>query len=433
MKKIYYKLSMIQSSPLRIGNGNSEDTDSDLMTDSRDLPFIPGSSLAGVLREQLLLCCGSEDGEEKAQKLFGNVTVSRENDKAASMESRILISDAVLPPDADPDNVKITRRDGVGLDEWGTAVPGAKFDFEVAETELPYTAVIEWSGDEAQEKDEVETILEPLMKRAAAGLTFGARTTRGYGKMQVSVLKKEFCFPEDLEKWLLFDAFQEIAFSDGKELSAGHGSEETVVTVSLKMKGSFAVNVRTTTSDPEPDGTIPDVVPMMSRKEFPVIPGTSISGAFRHHMHDILRESGIQGITASDIDYLYGVDQSKNEHSRSKLRFSEMEVMGGGACTVTRNAVDRFTAAPRNKGLYTVKLWHGGDGSFSIRFYRDTVSKNLLQLLAACITDLHYGLLTFGGGSGVGRGCAAVTKIMVNETDVTDRLQKCDMDMLEVL
>ena len=90
MKKIYYKLSMYQKSPLRIGNGDSDNTDSDLMTDSRNLPFIPGSSLAGVLREQLVICFGTEKGEEKAQKLFGNIKISSEaGEKAEITESHL--------------------------------------------------------------------------------------------------------------------------------------------------------------------------------------------------------------------------------------------------------------------------------------------------------------------------------------------------------
>ena len=47
MQKMYYKLTFSQTAPLRISNGDVENTDSDLMLDSRGLPFIPGSSIAG--------------------------------------------------------------------------------------------------------------------------------------------------------------------------------------------------------------------------------------------------------------------------------------------------------------------------------------------------------------------------------------------------
>ena len=64
MKKVYYQLKMIQKSPLRVGNGDAEVTDSDLMLDGRGFPFIPGSSIAGVLREQYgkVLSASKKDG-----------------------------------------------------------------------------------------------------------------------------------------------------------------------------------------------------------------------------------------------------------------------------------------------------------------------------------------------------------------------------------
>lgn len=50
LKKVYYQLKLSQISPLRIGNGENDISDNDLMCDSRGIPFIPGSSMAGVLR-----------------------------------------------------------------------------------------------------------------------------------------------------------------------------------------------------------------------------------------------------------------------------------------------------------------------------------------------------------------------------------------------
>ena len=84
MKKIYYHLEMFQISPLRIGNGENDVTDNDLMCDSRGVPFIPGSSVAGVLRDKYEKLVG-----ESTDELFGGV-----REKAIS-ESHILVSDAV--------------------------------------------------------------------------------------------------------------------------------------------------------------------------------------------------------------------------------------------------------------------------------------------------------------------------------------------------
>ena len=47
--KLYYLCRFTQLSPLRLSGGKNDRTDNDLMLDSRGLPMIPGSALAGVL------------------------------------------------------------------------------------------------------------------------------------------------------------------------------------------------------------------------------------------------------------------------------------------------------------------------------------------------------------------------------------------------
>lgn len=191
MKKVYYQLKMNQVSPLRIGNGERA-TDNDLMCDSRGIPFIPGSSIAGVVREKYEKLIGKDSNQ-----LFGMIKGSDIS------ESRILVSDATGSEGAVLTDYTITIRDGVGLDQWGVAIPGHKYDFQVVETKNPYFCVLEWSGDENEYLTEIEQGMDLLVKHLVKdGIQFGARTTRGYGKMQVEARRKQFDFPDDVEQWL---------------------------------------------------------------------------------------------------------------------------------------------------------------------------------------------------------------------------------------
>lgn len=81
--KLYYLCRFTQLSPLRLSGGKNDRTDNDLMLDSRGLPMIPGSALAGVLRSRL--------PREDADLLFGKNTVG--NDMT---ESAVLVGDAAL-------------------------------------------------------------------------------------------------------------------------------------------------------------------------------------------------------------------------------------------------------------------------------------------------------------------------------------------------
>ena len=113
--KLYYRCRFTQLSPLRLSGGKNDRTDNDLMLDSRGLPMIPGSALAGVLRGRLT--------REEANLLFGRDTVGD-----AMTESAVLVGDAALPADA---KVRFTHRDGVGLDKHKVAVKGAKYDLSL--------------------------------------------------------------------------------------------------------------------------------------------------------------------------------------------------------------------------------------------------------------------------------------------------------------
>ena len=65
MRRTYYKLDMKLKSPLSLGSGANDNTDGDVLLDSRGNPFIPATSLAGVIRHSL--------DEETAKKLFGSI------------------------------------------------------------------------------------------------------------------------------------------------------------------------------------------------------------------------------------------------------------------------------------------------------------------------------------------------------------------------
>lgn len=423
MKKVYYQLKLTQQAPLRIGNGDNEITDSDLMLDGRGIPFVPGSSVAGVLRDMYERRLGRD-----SKGLFGNVTGSDISD------SRVIVSDAVGPENVSVNRYVISERDGVGLDDWGVTIKGAKYNFQVVETDIPYVCILEWSGDDTFYAEDVTNGLDSLARLVIKdGISFGARTTRGYGHMAVVVKKKVFNYNSaaDIENWLEFDPFDSDAFSDAEELECTERvvkDTETVIELHLHFLGGFSVRVRTFRNEPEEDGSLPDSVPLSSQihkendKDYnPVIPGTAWAGVFRHHMQDLLREipgEFDRGAEAEKIDLLFGKSRNDGEHRQSSIWFNETEIIAGKYYSTTRNAVDRFTAAPKNTALFTEKLYRGGKGILKIR-----VEKNILdrpeynlqkQLLLGTLLDINLGLAAVGGTNNIGHGLAEIEELSVD-------------------
>lgn len=414
MEKIYYQCCFTQKAPLRISNGDGENTDSDLMRDSRGLPFIPGTSIAGVLRSML--------EENEANDLFGKISGK------VVVESKVLVSDAVLSPECTINQISIFRRDGIGINDYGTTVFGSKYDFETAMTDQEYTAVLEWTGES---QDNSLTILERLMQHIAVqGISFGARTSRGYGHMDAVVRTKKFSFPNDLKKWLNFDAMKKSSF-DGCSSLIGRKAEKSgvIIQAKLQMKGNFSVRKYTTRVIDSMERNAPDYSPLMGNRG-PIIPGTSWSGAIRHHMRDMVVTLGCDEDVLARVDAVFGKMASGADSKKSQITFYETEIIGGQNVTVTRNAIDRYTQSPRNRALFTSEVHRGGTGTLGIRI-SDTMSDKLfLQLLAATLYDLDLGLLTVGGEAGVGHGRAEITEICVNGTDVTQKLKNGETTFL---
>ena len=424
MKKIYYLMRFVLRSPLRIGNGMHELSDSDLMLDGRKLPFIPGSSLAGIIRHRSEQICGDKSVMDR---LFGVIKESDESKKEiVIMPSAVMIGDAVIRNDAAAENVYISGRDGVGLGEWETAQKGAKFDFQIAETDQEFYSVVEWTGNDDQETAEITNVLEPVLKSfIATGMSAGARTSRGYGKFAVDIVKKAFLFPDDLDDWIKFDAYAEDAFKQGTALEGRLLKTESVIRIAFRMKSTFSVRVRTARVEVMDDGSRPDAVPLKDFKGNPIIPGTAWAGVFRHHMHHLLRDTGVEELSPemNAVDRIFGMSNKKGEMFKSLINFSEtaicIEDEKKQRLTIMRTAIDRFTASPRNGALYTNMVYSGGKGELIIEFRTDELTSGQKALLAACICDMHTGLLTVGGQSSVGSGLMQIEKISVNGADRT--------------
>lgn len=435
MKKVYYQLKMYQKSPLRVSSGDNEFTDNDLMLDGRGCPFIPGSSVAGVLRELCRTRIPSLSDKD-IRTLFGYI----EDGKISG--SHVLISDAVGPKEASCADYFITVRDGIRLDEWGITIPEHKYDFQTVETKMPYYSVLEWTGDEDSYQEEIVKGLELLMKVIASdGISFGARTTRGYGNMLATVKKKTFEFPAKREEWLKFDALDEESFVDADHVEGEVLQDDFIkIHADIEIEGSFSVRVSTARAESLPDGSIPDSIPLYTSQtagdseRHPVIPGTSWAGVFRHHMQALLRQTGIlekKGQYAAELNKIFGIGEKKGEYTRSAICFGESVIRDGSPYSLTRNAVDRFTQAPRNKALFTDQFWQGGNGELNITIEKKKINKLQAQLLAISLIDLDMGLLSFGAGAETGHGRCRLTSMKVNGTDKIQRVRGRDSHFLE--
>ena len=390
MKRTYYKVNLKLTSPLSLGSGTGENTDSDVLLDSRGVPFIPATSVAGIMRHDI-------GNAETANTLFGSIDEE-------SCKTRVITYDAVCTG-----KFVIAVRDSVKLkDDDKVAEDTGKFDFEAVETGAEFVGYIEL----AEHDDDVEEIiLDALSKMDLGLLRFGHKTSRGYGTVKITqCLKLAFT---DVDKWLDFDMYDDGCWSGAEKINLA--PECGVVNIILKLKQRGAVSVRSyTTKASDGKETAPDYEQLSLMNGTPVIPGTSWAGAFRERFCEFTDDKACKNL------FGYIEKNKKNAINRkSRIYFGESKIEHFESKTVTRNSIDRYTCRTNDGALYTERTVYNGETELVIVLV-EKPSAEAASALMAVIADLNNGFLSIGGLTSVGRGLFMVEKIRVNGKDFTD-------------
>ncbi len=421
MHKHYYKCTLYLQSPLALSNGENENTDSDVLLGSDGRPFIPATSLAGVLRSLAAQEGTTLGGAPLQEALFGNISPN-----GSHVKSPVTVYDARLAPNA---AWRKYQRDGVALTDHKNVIDGAKYDFEIVESKAPFTCYLETDADHAP-------ALEALLCKAmASGLRLGGKTTRGYGQMKLSVTCRSFDFAlpatpsgkDGFDAWLAFDLFAADAFARCPALQKDEHTH-AFLQATFTLQGALAV--REYASSKDASGA--DFAPMRNLAGNPVIPGTSWAGVFRHRMLRLAEEAGVADAYKAEADTLFGNAGKDIAHiSRSRIVFSESEITQSTAHTRTRTALDRITGAAAESKLFTEGFCHGGETVLTIALPSGKISPLAQQLLAAALLDLHSGLTSVGGAGSIGHGLLQLSALQANGQDVLARLQAYDLTIFE--
>ena len=405
-----YKLEIRLLSPLAIGSGANENTDKDVIVNSAGEPFIPASSLAGVLRSGVVRRSGSDTGNA----VFGYIPIGK-NDPNKKQDSIVRFYDGLFSGGSGG-SYYITNRDMVKLEE-KVGVKGAKFDMQAVETGASFTAYIELlriSVEREGVKIDPARELEAALAEMNAGiLRLGAKTTRGYGQVGLTVWKKEF---SEVAQWLDFDMMDPAAWSE-KSLMALACAPVRELRLGLRLKGGVSIREYTTEPSTEKE-TMPDYKQLSlhtvdeNGEPIPVIPGTSWAGAIKSRFFEFCG-------SRAETEALFGFMHDKKRDGddkvmKSRVVFSESQLRGGVWKTATRNAIDRFSGGTKDSALYTERTWFGGTCELTISFTDEPSEKELL-VLCACLADLNNGFLAVGGLTSVGRGVFEIVKVGENE------------------
>lgn len=454
MSKIYLTRLVIETqSPMAINTGSRETGfDTQLARDANGLPYIPGTSIAGVWRHLVR----DSLGEPTENAWFGSTEES----------SVITISDGVVHNSENQPVVGLKRisdierddllellvqkrphhRERVSINDRGVAKDEGKFDQLLLPTGVRFTIEIQWDDErfnlrnasaennssEGNPVDYVAQWQEILNCWKDRRFALGATTRNGLG--QIKVMDSEYQEIE-LARGLNIGKATEVKFGKIKESKllaelpliaidnwrCGVGSE-----LLEENNGNREHTINTMTYS-ERKIEWDDNEGKLSQKPKPILCGSSIKGILAHRIAYHLRKR--KGIWAEDmaecnheewqmppdeLKFLFGcVDENNHdENLAGRLWIDDCDIEFEHTVIRHHNSIDRFTGGVRKGALYSEELLY--QPKFTIRLWlqpNTKISVELQSALADTINDLKIGLLPMGAGSGRG------TSLVMHDTD----------------
>lgn len=399
---------------LHLGGGEGEYVDMAVLRDGRTgAPLLPGTTLAGAMRSALAdHLVGYGEGEpDEVSGLFGG---RRGDDDGA--QSPLIVFDAI---GALPTGSGFETRDGVAISPaTGIAEDHKKYDFEVlpAGTSFPVRVdlLVPLEADEETLLARLATALQAL---SHGGNAFGARRTRGLGKVRAEwgASRYDLRTRQGWLRWARSDhepALPTHLRSIQAALTAARqgarvpvlGDARALVAIQLRLRIAHDILVRNAGTTPE----TPDVSHLRSGGA-PILPGTSLAGVMRAQMLRIAKLVRAEhGDAEQWIDRLFGPRFEGRrvapgfEPRASRLRVGEAKIEESGPQRQARIAIDRFTGGVVDSALFDEQPEVGGGVKVTLEL-RDP-QPGELGLVLLVVKDLLDGRLPVGGTSSVGRG-----------------------------
>lgn len=412
IKKIIYGISVCLQEPLCIANGVSEETDNDCLINKDGQPFVPGSSLAGAIRNYI------EQADNKPGMMGYMQAFDLHMNNASSCMSALIVSDMMLYKDSNVDTtVKLDIRDQVKLDH-KVAVDGSKFNMQIVPTGtmgIFYLELIIRDGD--NEKEWGKQIDKVINGFNIGEIRLGTKKNRGYGAMCIVGTELKTFSKDNLQEWLDFDY---STFLEKVKLCKNNNTEiisnnrkYTTITIPLKLTGGISIR-KYSTRPQEAD------YEHITCNDGPIIPGTSWTGAIRNRCVEFLYDLNVKDVDGVMNQWFGFVNDVTKEAKQSQVIVGESQIRDSKSLVITRNKIDRITNKTVNGSLYTEKSYFGGTTELSIKVLKDKQNNYpaLIGLLIMVLKDIGNGLLSIGGQTAVGRGIFKENgPIIVNENE----------------
>lgn len=432
MKMTIYKHRLIArvlleaTSPVAVGTGETDIiTDAPVARDCNGLPYIPGTSLMGIIRHSM--------NQENIQELLGF------QDKDKGEGSKVIISDALLVgakgkaldglQDIEGDEylrhfLVLPIRQHVRITEKGTAAKNAKFDEQVAYTGTRFVFEIEHLSKDGND----ERMQEMLNIISSPTFRIGGGTRCGFGSMKVVNIQYhsyDLTQATDLKDYLEKTSSLSEDFKQADEITSSTTLQKGWTQYTLKLQpmdfflfsSGFGGEDADMTPVKEQRIVWKDGEPFF-QKACTLIPATSVKGAIAHrtayHWNKLMGYNVEKG-TAIGCDKnpavitLFGTMTNEDNivPSTGHVIFSDVMVEKDASKVLPHIKVDKFTGGVMDGALFQEKVTFGqGQTIRETIFVKDEAIQDtkIKEAFEKSLSDICSGMLPLGGGTNRGNG-----------------------------
>lgn len=426
--------------PLAIGSGNKDiKTDSVVAKDINELPYIPATTLAGLIRHSL---------PEELQEYWMGFQKKKDGEG-----SRIMLSEGkILSADGNPidglnfDNLdedaimrlcrELPIRQHVRINQQGTAVKNGKFDEEIVPKGVRFCFEIELMA----EKDKpgiMDTILSIIQ---SDGFRIGSGSRSGFGKIEVvGILRRDLdlCVPNELELYLGKSASLAKAWEGYRPYTPSAAIDPDCIFYTLELKPVDFMFFGSGFGDERSDMTFvrePVITwekgkaTIVEQERVILIPASSVKGALAHRT--AYHYNRLEGVfadkkTAEELEKntgkenkavktLFGSegDRKGKNKQRGNILFSDVIEKQEASLekkVLNHVKIDRFTGGAVDGALFSEEVLYAPGKTFNLELMLrktavDEKDGKIVKAFEAVLTDLCKGYLPLGGGVNRGNG-----------------------------
>ena len=416
------RIVMEAKTPIAVGSGNKDLTlDRPVAKDANGIPYIPGTSLAGVLRHAIYANVEGDDREEVIKNLNDIFGFPDDKDKEKSLGSRLALSSAhligkhgkvfdglfLIPMNDDNYDFinhyrELPVREHVRLSHKGVADTENKGKFveEVLYKGSRFIFEMEMKGTDKSKVEDDKIWGQLLNVFSYPDFRIGSGSTRGFGKIKVKKIMHQIL---DLTKAERRDIYLNHSSCLNSEFS---GDPFKTGTKQLSKYVSYQLNLKPEDFYLFSSGLCSDVADMNPVKEqivewdvedeptfseeLVLIPAASVKGAISHRVafhYNMLdgnyADKLMEGESLSDytgennkaVKALFGSASNYSDNNTGRkgvVRFSDVYRKNVKYKKLDHVAIDRFTGGPIDGALFhenTVRDIVDGDNPFILDFW----------------------------------------------------------------